>query len=76
MLLEALEEVYGKNTEKLAQFLITFKSILDDKSDWLKDEIDDLNSGDDDLKIFVSQKAAIDYMYDLVDDYLDDMDYT
>ena len=76
MLLEALEDVYGKNTEKLAQFLITFKSILDDKSDELKNDIDDLNNGDDDLEIFISQKAAIDYMYNLVDDYLDDMDYT
>lgn len=74
MLLESLVEMYDNNTEKLQQFFSTFQAVLQDRSDMLDSEIDDADS-DNELELLRWQKASVDYLYEIIDDYLDDMSH-
>jgi len=74
MLLDSLVSMYWDNTERLEQFLTTFQAILQDKSDLLDSEIDNADS-DNELELLRWQKASVDYLYSIIDDYLRDMSH-
>jgi len=45
--------------------------MLQDKSDMLADDIDDASGNE--LELLQSKKASIDYLYDIIEDYLDEI---
>lgn len=74
VLLNSLVEMYKDNTNKLKEFLTTFQTILQDKSDRLADQIEDTDEyGTNELALLKWQKASVDYLYYIIDEYLHQM---
>lgn len=73
LLLEAIVDMFDNKPEKLENFLDTLQIVLRDKSDIFEEQMEDAEGTD--FVILLGKKASVDYLYDLVQDYLDDMSY-
>lgn len=74
LFVDSIAEMYKHNPQKLSQFLTTFKAILQDRSDVLANSILQSNNQTEKSMLYL-QKDSIDYLYFVVNDYLNNIDY-